>query len=300
MRPALVFHADYGLPIAGSRHVLSVRARALLTELRRRGLAPSARLHPPRPAPASWLALAHDPDYVCAVLEGRLDAARRRRLGLEPDPKLRRRVLSAVGGTVLAGQLALAEGLACNLAGGGHHASAAWPAGFCLFNDVAVAVRVLRAQGLVSRVLVVDLDVHQGDGTASILAGEPGVFSLSVHCRTNYPARKARSDLDLALEPGTDDALYLASLERLLPPLLARLRPELVFYNAGVDVHREDRLGRLALSDEGIEARDAFVLASCRRAGAAVATVTGGGYGAPEAVAARHALLFEAARLLDG
>ncbi len=300
MSAALVFHPDYRLPIAGSRQFPSDRAARLLAELRRRGLAAPERLHCPQPAPAAWLALAHDPSYVRAVLDGGLDAVRIRRLGLRPDRTLLRRALAAVGGTVLAGRLALADGLACNLAGGGHHASAAAPAGFCLFNDLAVAVRVLRAQGLVSRVLIVDLDVHQGDGTAAILAGDPGVYTLSLHCRTNYPLRKTRSSLDVELEPGTGDRSYLAVLERLLPPLLARLRPELVFYNAGVDVHGADPLGRLALSDRGLLARDAFVLASCRRAGAAVATVTGGGYGPSGAVAARHALLFEAVRDLDG
>ena len=299
MRPALVFHPDYRLAVAGPPHFLSSRSALLLDELERRGLVDPGRLHRPLPASGRWLALAHASDYVTTVLEGRLDGAGRRRLGLVFGQALLRRSLAAVGGTVLAGQLALEEGLACNLAGGGHHAGVAAPAGFCLFNDVAVAVRVLRAQGLVSRVLVIDLDVHQGDGTAAILACDSGVFCLSVHCRTNYPLRKARGSLDLALEAESDDGLYLAALERLLPGLLARLRPELAFYNAGVDPHREDRLGRLALSDGGIAARDALVLELCRRRGVPVATVTGGGYGPPEAVVARHRLLFEAAAALS-
>ncbi len=298
MSPTLVFHPDYRLSIHGPPRFLSDRSAALLALLEERGLADPAQLRRPRPAGDSWLAAAHDAAYVLAVREGRLDAPRRRRLGLPLDDALRRRALAAVGGTVLAGRLALEEGLACNLAGGGHHAAAAEPAGFCLFNDVAVAVRVLRAEGSVATVVVLDLDVHQGDGTAAILGGDPGVVCVSLHCRTNYPSRKARSTLDVALEPGTGDGEYLAALEQLLPPLLARLRPGLLFYNAGVDPHRDDRLGRLALTDRGLAERDALVLESCRRAGVPVATVTGGGYGPPAAVAARHALLFEAAAAL--
>ncbi len=300
MRPALVFHPDYRLPVSGPSPFQSHRATLLLAALERRRLVEPARLRRPRPAGASWLALAHDPDYVLAVLEGRLDPERRRRLGLTLDRFLLRRSLAAVGGTVLAARLALEEGLACNLAGGGHHAQAAMPAGFCLFNDIAVAVRVLRAEGLVSRVLIVDLDVHQGDGTALLLADDAGVFCLSLHCRTNYPSRKARGSLDIALDPGTGDGAYLAVLGRILPVLLERLRPDLVLYDAGVDPHGADRLGRLSLTDAGLAQRDALVLESCRRAGIAVATVTGGGYGPPEAVAGRHALLFEVAAALPG
>ena len=191
----------------------------------------------PEPAPRAWLELAHYVAYVSDVLEQRLDEAAMRRLGLPLSPELALRSRCAVAGTVLTARLALEHGVACNTAGGSHHAFAGFGAGFCVFNDVAVAARVLLAEGLIRRVLVVDLDVHQGDGTAAMLADDPRVFTLSVHCRTNFPARKQQSDLDVALDAGVGDADYLATVDQLLPTLLDRVRPDLVFYNAGVDPH---------------------------------------------------------------
>jgi acetoin utilization deacetylase AcuC-like enzyme len=198
----------------------------------------------------------------------------------------------AAAGTVLAARLALRHGLACNTAGGSHHAFAGFGSGFCVFNDVAVAARLLLAEGSVGRVLVVDLDVHQGDGTAAIFAADPSVVTFSMHCRTNFPARKQQSDLDVALEPGIGDEEYLAALDAVLGPLLDRVRPDLVFYNAGVDPHVDDQLGRLALSDAGLAARERRVLDACLGRGLPLACVLGGGY-APtvDLVAARHAIL---------
>ena len=204
---------------------------------------------------------------------------------------------AAVGGTVLAARLALEHGFACNLACGSHHAFADAGTGFCVFNDVAVASRLLIAENSVKRILIIDLDVHQGDGTAAILGGDPGVFTLSVHCRTNFPARKQRSSLDVALEPGTGDDVYLGLVGRLVPALLDRLQPDLVFYNAGVDPHERDRLGRLALTDDGLRRRETLVLEAVLKRMLPLACVVGGGYGADiEEVVARHAILHEAAR----
>jgi acetoin utilization deacetylase AcuC-like enzyme len=213
------------------------------------------------------------------------------------SPALAQRSRAAAAGTLLAARLALEHGLACSTAGGSHHAFADHGAGFCVFNDVAVAGRVLLAEGLVRRVLVVDLDVHQGDGTAAIFHGDPRVFALSVHCRANFPLRKQQGDLDVALDAGIGDRDYLAVLGALLPPLLDRLRPDLVFYNAGVDPHEADRLGRLALTDQGLAEREALVLEACRRRGLPLACVVGGGY-APtlEELVARHAILHRVAR----
>ncbi len=200
-----------------------------------------------------------------------------------------------MAGTVLAARLALEHGLACNTAGGSHHAFAGAGTGFCVFNDVAVAARLLLAEGLIGRALVVDLDVHQGDGTAAMLADEPRAFTFSVHCRTNFPARKQQSDLDLALDAGVGDADYLTALDRLLPALLDRVAPDLVFYNAGVDPHVDDRLGRLSLSDGGLAERERLVLAACRSRGVPVACVVGGGYADDlDLLARRHALLHQA------
>ena len=231
------------------------------------------------------------------MLEQRLDEAAIRRLGLPLSPVLALRSRCAVAGTVLTARLALEHGVACNTAGGSHHAFADHGAGFCVFNDVAVAARLLVAEGVIRKAAVIDLDVHQGDGTASILAGDPSVSTLSVHCRANFPVRKQQSDLDVALDPQLGDGDYLAVLDALLPTVLDRWRPDLVFYNAGVDPHVDDRLGRLALTDAGLAERERLVLAACRRRGLPLACVVGGGYADDlDVLARRHALLHEAIR----
>jgi acetoin utilization deacetylase AcuC-like enzyme len=219
-----------------------------------------------------------------------------REIGFPVGPRVSLRAQLATAGTVLAARLALTHGIACNTAGGSHHARRAQGAGFCTFNDVAVAALALLAEGAVENVLVVDLDVHQGDGTADILGDEPGVFTFSMHGERNYPVRKIASDLDIALPDGTGDAGYLRRLATILPELSARARWDIVFYNAGVDVHAEDRLGRLALSDDGLRARDEMVIGHFRALGIPVCGVIGGGYSTDvPALAARHAILFEVA-----
>lgn len=232
----------------------------------------------PDPAPPAWLELAHAPDYVGQVLNQTLDVTATRRIGFPVTAEIACRSRAATGGTVLAARLALEHGLACNLAGGSHHAFHAHGSGFCVFNDVAIASRALLAEGTIHRALVVDLDVHQGDGTAAMLADEPRVSTFSIHCRTNFPARKQRSDLDLALDPGIEDDDYLRLLDLHLPDLLDELRPDLVFFNAGVDPHVEDRLGRLALSATGLWRREELVLGACLKRGIPVAGLLGGGY----------------------
>ena len=219
MRAPVVHHAAYVTPLPAAHRFPMPKFRHLLACLRETGLLLPIQEFMPEPAPCAWLELAHSSDYVSGVLEQRLDAMALRRLGLPLSPELALRNRCAVAGTVLTARLALDHGVACNTAGGSHHAFAGFGAGFCVFNDVAVAARVLLAEGLIRRALVVDLDVHQGDGTASILADDPRVFTLSVHCRANYPARKLQSDLDVALDPGVGDADYLALLDGLVAPL---------------------------------------------------------------------------------
>jgi acetoin utilization deacetylase AcuC-like enzyme len=297
MQPAVVHHPAYLVELPAGHRFPMAKFGRLMAHLRDRKLVAPDRLFRPEPAPRTWLELAHTPRYVTAVLEQRLDPAAERRLGLPMSPALALRSRAASGGTVLAARLALEHGLACNTAGGSHHALADGGAGFCVFNDVAVAAAVLLAEGLVARVLVVDLDVHQGDGTAAIFRDDPRVVTFSVHCKANYPARKAQGALDVALDPEIGDATYLSLLNAVLPPLLDRVRPDLVFYNAGVDPHRDDRLGRLALTDTGLAAREALVLEACRRRGLPLACVLGGGY-APslDDLIARHAILYDVAR----
>ncbi len=247
-------------------------------------------------ATAAQLEAVHDPRYLAALATGVLERSAQRRIGFDCTPALAERCRLETGGTIRTVALALANGLACNAAGGTHHAHRDFGAGYCLINDLAVATRWALDVAGVHRVLIIDLDVHQGDGTAALLAEEPRAFTFSMHCEKNFPARKARSDLDIGLVRGLDDDGYLAELSAVLPWLLDTVAPDLVLYDAGVDVHGGDRLGHLALTDAGIAARDATVLRACRQRGIATAAVIGGGYDRDLSVlAARHALLFKAA-----
>jgi acetoin utilization deacetylase AcuC-like enzyme len=269
--------------------------RMLHSLLQKQGLADIHQWHQPLPVPRRWLELVHTQRYHRAFSRGTLLPAEQRRIGLPVSPALVRRTWLAVGGTVLTARLALEHGVACHLAGGTHHAFASHGSGFCIFNDCAVAARVLLAEGQIRRLMVVDLDVHQGDGTAALLADDPRIFCLSAHCASNFPLRKQPGDLDLPLPDGLEDGPYLAAIGDVLPDLLDQWRPDLVLYNAGVDPHRQDRLGRLALSNEGLLNRDRLVLDACLRRRIAVATVIGGGYGELPELVERHSIVFRAA-----
>lgn len=250
----------------------------------------------PAPAPAEWLALAHHRSYVDQVISLSVPKAIEREIGFEVTERVSLRARLASAGTVLAGRIALDEGLACNTAGGSHHARRSGGAGFCTFNDVAIAAHLLLAEGALSRVLVIDLDVHQGDGTAEICAGTPAIRTVSMHAEKNYPARKQPSSIDVALPDGVRDEAYLEMVDWLLPLTVEGFAPELVFYNAGVDPHGEDRLGRLGLTDNGLFQRDRRVFDFFRSRGIPVASVIGGGYSHDvDAVARRHLLTFRAA-----
>lgn len=252
--------------------------------------------HTPQPATLESLQRVHTPEYVQAFLHGQLDRAAQRRSGFVWSEALVERVRLETGGTLLTLEAALATGLACNSAGGTHHAHADAASGYCLINDLAVAAAHALAQGWVERVLIVDCDVHQGDGTARLFANEPGVFTFSMHAARNFPACKAKSDLDIALPNGMEDAAYLAELASWLPGLLAAYQPDVVLYDAGVDVHQDDRLGYLSLSSDGLYARDHYVLNLCRESDIPVAAVIGGGYDRDiTALATRHAQLHRAA-----
>jgi acetoin utilization deacetylase AcuC-like enzyme len=246
------------------------------------------------PGEADWsdLARVHGSDYLAQMRDGTLDASAQRRLGFPWSEALVRRSRLAVQGTLEAARLARADGLAANLAGGTHHAFADHGEGFCVFNDVAVAIRAGRAGGWLGRALVVDLDVHQGNGTASIFAGDPDTYTFSMHGERNFPLHKVRSSRDVALADGTGDAAYLEALAAHLPRALAEARADQCFYVAGVDPVRGDRLGRLALSREGLAARERMVLETLRRAGIPTAIVMGGGYAeTPLATAELHAVV---------
>jgi acetoin utilization deacetylase AcuC-like enzyme len=292
----LVYHRDYVTPLPAGHRFPMPKFGVLRDLLLADGVAEPGQIHEPTPATRAQLHRVHEPGYVADFIAGRLDRDAVRRIGLPWSPGLVRRTITAVGGTIRTAELALRHGLACNLAGGTHHAHPGFGSGFCIFNDLAVAAADLLARGLVQQVLIVDLDVHQGDGTAAIFAHEPRVFTLSVHCEKNFPARKVPSDLDVPLPPGLGDEAYLETLERTLPAVLERVEPDLVLYDAGVDPHADDKLGRLSLSDAGLIARDRFVIERCREQGVAVAGVIGGGYHDDvHVLARRHSLLHRTA-----
>jgi len=234
------------------------------------------------------LALAHDPVYVRAVAEGLLSAAQQREIGFPWSPAMAERARRSVGATIAAARVALREGVSAQLAGGTHHAYAGKGSGFCVFNDVAVAARLMQAEwhrrghGAMLRVLVIDLDVHQGNGTASIFARDDSVYTLSLHGARNFPFRKEPSDLDVDLPDGCGDEAYLAALDTALERVWAAHAqglPGLVFFVAGADPHEDDRLGRLKLSLKGLAERDRRVLQACHDRGIPVAVSMAGGYG---------------------
>ncbi|MEO1044391.1 MAG: histone deacetylase [Pseudomonadota bacterium] len=284
----VVHHADYMAPRPERGTFKFDKYYLVMEELRQSG-APITE-HAPQPMPRDWLAAVHSPDYVDEVLSASVPYDKERRIGFPVTPHIASRVQHTNGGTWAAAQLAMQHGYAANSAAGSHHALHDTGAGYCVFNDLAVASNRLIAEGDARRVLVIDLDVHQGDGTASLLAGREDVFTLSVHAEKNFPVRKARSNRDIGLPDGVGDSDYMALLERELPAIIDDFRPDFIFYQAGVDPHMDDRLGRLALSDAGLVARDRFVVYQARRRGLPVASALGGGYGHDQRqVAARHA-----------
>ena len=243
---------------------------------------PSIRLQEAPAATRDALALVHTPAYIDAILQGTAAPAVLREIGFPWSPAMAERACRSVGATVAAAHVALKEGLAANLAGGTHHAYADKGSGFCVFNDVAVAARVLQAQGRRHpplQVAVIDLDVHQGNGTAHIFRDDSSVYTLSLHGDKNFPFRKEASDLDVPLPDGCGDAEYLAALEQALQTLEAACVPDVVFYLAGADPHEGDRLGRLKITAAGLEARDRRVMDWCWQHRIPMVFTMAGGYG---------------------
>jgi acetoin utilization deacetylase AcuC-like enzyme len=268
------FHPGYVAPLARGHRFPMSKYETTRDALSAAGVA----FESPAEASRGLILGAHAAAYADAVIAAAVDPVIERRIGFAVTPEIARRSRLSVGGTWAAATHALAHGFAANVAGGSHHAMPDGGAGYCVLNDLAITAAGLLTQGLVRRVLVIDLDVHQGDGTAVCLAERPGAFTFSIHGARNFPARKALSSRDVGLPDGADDALYLDTLATELPGLFDAARPDLVLVQAGVDPHADDRLGRLALSDEGLLARDALVRAACQHAGVPFAATLGGGY----------------------
>lgn len=284
----VVHHADYMAP-RPERGTFRFDKYYLVMEALRASGAPITE-HAPEPCPREWLEAVHCPSYVDEVFRAQVPREKERRIGFPVTPAITSRVRHTNGGTWLAARLAMHHGYAANSAAGSHHALHETGAGYCVFNDLAVASNRLVAEGDARRILIVDLDVHQGDGTASLTAGREDIFTLSLHAEKNFPVRKARSSRDVGLPDGIDDDGFMEALDTHLPDILDTFEPDLVLYQAGVDPHIDDKLGRLSLTDEGLERRDRFVVNHARRRGLPVASALGGGYGDDQrAVAERHA-----------
>jgi len=301
MSPHRFFYPDVEAMPVPSGHRFPARKYQLLRALiAHETILPPTSLHPSPPIRRDDLLLAHDRAYVDAVLAGTLGKEAERRIGLPWSETLVRRSLATVGGALAAASSALETGLSGQLAGGTHHAHRDFGSGFCVFNDLAVAALSLLVQGRVSRIAILDLDVHQGDGNSAILTPDQRVLVVSVQGERNFPFRRVPSDIDIELPDGTDDAAYLTALDGVLPHLAA-FRPELVLYLSGADPLAEDKLGRLSLTHRGLAERDRLVFDFCRGRGWPVSIAIGGGYADPiDASVRAYANTFQTAREVYG
>jgi len=273
------FYTSHYYAEIGDGHIFPIRKFELVRDrLLAEGTLQPAELAEPVPATFAEVLLVHTEDYVSRLTSGTLTAKELRRLGLPWSESLVRRSFYAVGGTIEAAHYALEQGFSSNLAGGTHHAFAERGEGFCVLNDVAIAIRILRSRGLIRRAAVIDCDVHQGNGTATIFADDTETFTFSIHGANNYPLFKAKSTLDVELADRTSDEDYLKTLAEKLPAIFTH-QPEIVFYLAGADPYVGDKLGRLAVSMDGLRQRDAYVLRKCYEREVPIVTVMSGGYG---------------------
>jgi acetoin utilization deacetylase AcuC-like enzyme len=290
------YHSSYQVPLPLG-HPFPISKYSLLKErLLAEGILAAADILQPEPMDAATLGLVHTPEYLRKLESSALSAAEQRRLGMPWSAALWRRSRLASAGTLLAARAALQDGLSGNLAGGTHHAFADHGEGFCVLNDVAIAIRKLQAEHAIARAAIIDLDVHQGNGTAAIFEEDEAVFTFSMHGERNYPLAKMRSNVDVPLQDGVGDEEYLEALQLHLPSVLDRARADLVFYLAGVDVAAGDRYGKLALTEEGIRLRERRVIETVRSRGVPLVIVLAGGYAATrERTAELHVHVFREA-----
>jgi acetoin utilization deacetylase AcuC-like enzyme len=279
MEPLLpvIWHEAYEADI-GPHVFPTLKYRAVRNRLLEEGTIVEGQIRRPEPALDEHVALVHSDSYMEKMKRDAFSVHDVMVLEVPFSPELRDAMWLCTGGSILTGQLALEHGLAVHLGGGFHHAFPDHGEGFCLINDVAIAVRTLMNEGAIERAVVIDCDLHHGNGTAAIFAGQPEVFTFSIHQELNYPMWKPPGDLDLGLDNGTGDQGYLALLEEHIPRILEQQQPDLAFYLAGADPYREDQLGGLALTLDGLRRRDALIFATAATAGVPVAVVLAGGY----------------------
>jgi acetoin utilization deacetylase AcuC-like enzyme len=292
----LVFHPHYSIPFpAGHRFPMS-KFRLLAETLREQGILTDDNEYQPSPLSLTALMQAHEKGYVQRFIRGELTPQEQKVIGLPWSEWLVERTLRAVSGTILTSELALQHGMACHLAGGTHHAHPSHGSGFCIFNDLAVAALAMIESGKANKILILDCDVHQGDGTIAFFKDSTNIIPVSWHCEENYPQIKQTAGINIAIPKGANDQEYLSILQNTLPAILAEHQPDFIFYDAGVDVHQDDRLGYVNLTDDGIFARDKYVIETCVALNLPTACVIGGGYDRQEEkVAWRHSLLHQAA-----
>jgi acetoin utilization deacetylase AcuC-like enzyme len=290
------YHPSYQIALPAGHPFPMSKYSLLKDRLFAEGVLVPGEVLQPEPLDTATLALVHTREYLAKLTSSRLTAAEQRRLGLPWSEALWRRSRLASAGTLLAARAALEDGLACNLAGGTHHAFADHGEGFCVLNDVAIAIRKLQAERAIERAAIIDLDVHQGNGTAAIFEDDEAVFTFSMHGERNYPLAKMRSNVDVPLQDGMSDAGYHEALRQHLPAVLEVARADMVFYLAGVDVAAGDRYGKLALTEEGIRLRERRVIEAVRSRGLPLVIVLAGGYAATrERTALLHAHVFREA-----
>jgi len=297
-RLPLVYHPNYSFSFDPKHRFVMSKFANLFNEVKSMGLIGDNLVRPELGSPTP-LELVHCEDYIWDLWRNQLDDKAMRRIGLPWSEQLMARTFTAPLGTLKTAELALEHGVACHLAGGTHHAHYDFGSGYCMVNDLAFTSTTLIQKGKVNNVLIFDLDVHQGDGTAAMLKHNPYVFTCSIHCEKNFPFRKHDSDLDIGLENHLEDDAYLNIVQETLTGLIEDLNPDLVLYDAGVDVWEQDTLGKLNISWQGLEKRDALVLKTCQNKGVPVATVIGGGYDKDHLrLAKRHAIVVKQAALL--
>ena len=292
-----VTHPQYDIPLPKNHKFTSSKFSDLYNELKRIRLIDFAEIFIPEKASVSDLIVAHEERYITKIINGSLEGFEERRLGLKWSPELANRSFLAVNGTLLTAMKAIENGIACHIAGGTHHSHHNFGSGYCVFNDLAYTSIQLINKNLVKKILIFDCDVHQGDGTASILEKNDNVFTCSIHCKNNFPARKSISDFDVELEDNLDSAQYLNVLNYTLKECINRFKPDLVLYDAGVDIHINDELGKLKVDDDGLKTRDETVLNYFKTLSIPIATVIGGGYSKNNSeLAQRHSSVFKAAK----
>ena len=290
-----ITHPKYDILLPKNHKFTASKFSDLLNELKSKKFFSNSKILQPKKATVEDLQIVHDKDYILKIKNGNLTEKEIRRLGLVWSQTLSNRSFLAVNGTLLTCREALNNGVANHLAGGTHHAHKTFGSGYCVFNDMAYASKALIKEKIVNKILIFDLDVHQGDGTAEILKSDKNIFTCSMHCKNNFPFRKSKSDLDIELDDNLNDEEYLNTLKQVLNKCLSIFKPDLVIYDAGVDIHVDDKLGNLNITSEGLLKRDKIVLSYFKKRSIPISTVIGGGYSDNNLeLAKRHTLIFQA------